>query len=197
MGCPFLNQIDSSFLQLLQFVKISFQGEWPELYIGIWMKFCLYRVFMFEIWCISLKMEVYLYSSISIGNTICDRFFLCCGKWTSIDFVACFYPLIGKGTQALLFSSSFPQGFLAETLVINKERKRKTKLPSLLLNFTFCYCLQSFSFWMVQDQCALAVVLDPRISGLWLTQSGGKKTCVQHCEFTVCPRGHSAVASYH
>lgn len=48
MGCPFLNQIVNTFLQLLQFGKILFEGEWPELYIGLWGKFWLYRVFMLE-----------------------------------------------------------------------------------------------------------------------------------------------------
>lgn len=48
--------------------------------------------------------------------------------------MSCFYTVIGKGTQAFLFFPSFPQGFLAEILVIN-EKKKKDKVTFCTVEF--------------------------------------------------------------
>lgn len=104
-----------------------------------------------------------------------------CGKLTSIDFVGWFYSLIGKGKQAFLFSPSFHQDFLAENLVINKKRKRKTKLPFLLLNFTLFLLLLS-KFQLLKGSGLACSGCDPGSQDFWAPGSlvGRKEEAVSN-----------------
>lgn len=53
-----------------------------------------------------------------------------------MDFVCCFYLLMGKAQRPFLFSPSFLHVFKQKLLCLIRKQKEKANVPFLLLNFS-------------------------------------------------------------